>query len=429
MKKYNWGKITINKEEFVSVPNKWNIIKIKNPDYFEIQSSGIDEFEGKKEYLSTESITGTELTTVQETITFKERPARANLQPMQKTVYFAKMKDTFKVILPDEIFCQKYILSTGFAGLNAKGIDSNFLKFIVSSYSFTCKKDGFCMGTTQEAINNRWIREISLPLPPEEEQVIISDHLDETTKKLDIVIENKKRQIELLDESLKIFIFKAVTVGFYQSYKPSRIEFVDKIPTNWKQTKIKYFATVQRGKFTHRPRNDPMLYNGLYPFIQTGDVSQASKYLNNYQQTLNEKGLKVSKMFSKGTLLITIAANIGDVAILNFDSCFPDSIIGINTFSETSNEYLYYLLMSLKQNILKYAKINTQMNINEETIRPVRVPIPPENEQKIILEKINETENVNKLFKENLIREISKLEEYKRIIINDVVTGKVKVTT
>ena len=126
MKKYNWGNIIINGEEFVSVPDKWEIIKIKNPDFIDIQSSGIDEFEGKKEYLSTESISGTELVNVQETITFKDRPAKTNLQPNKNTIYFAKMKDTYKVILPDEKFCEKYILSTGFAGLKAKGINSNF---------------------------------------------------------------------------------------------------------------------------------------------------------------------------------------------------------------------------------------------------------------------------------------------------------------
>ena len=159
-----------------------------------------------------------------------------------------------------------------------------------------------------------------------------------------------------------------------------------------------------------------------------GDVSKASKYINHFTQTLSEEGLKVSKMIPKKTLLITIAANIGDIAILNFDSCFPDSIIGINTVSKISNEYLYYLLTSLKQNILKYAKINTQMNINEKTIKPIRVPIPPKGEQEIILGRISKLEKLNNLLKENLKNEILKLEEYKTILINDVVTGKMKVT-
>ena len=138
--------------------------------------------------------------------------------------------------------------------------------------------------------------------------------------------------------------------------------------------------------------------------------------------------MKVSKLFKKGTLLITIAANIGDIALLDFDCCFPDSIIGINANKKTSNEYLYYVVNSLKQNILKYAKINTQLNINEETIKPVKIPLPPKHIQKEILERIDVLSNQSNKIISNFRKEIEILEEYKKILINDCVTGKMKVT-
>ncbi|WP_201766282.1 restriction endonuclease subunit S [Rickettsia gravesii] len=65
------------------------------------------------------------------------------------------------------------------------------------------------------------------------------------------------------------------------------------------------------------------------PFIQTGDIPKSSSYVRYYKQTLNEKGLKVSRLFPKGTIVLAIAANIGITAILDFDSVFPDSIVGI----------------------------------------------------------------------------------------------------
>ena len=79
---------------------------------------------------------------------------------------------------------------------------------------------------------------------------------------------------------------------------------------------IKRVTEIIRGKFSHRPRNDPAFYNGQYPFIQTGNVTNAQKYIISYSQTLNEKGYAVSKEFPAGTLTMTIAANIADVAIL-----------------------------------------------------------------------------------------------------------------
>ena len=84
---------------------------------------------------------------------------------------------------------------------------------------------------------------------------------------------------------------------------------------------------LKRGKSKHRPRNDISLYDGEYPFIQTGDIKAAELHVFSHSQTYNEKGLKQSQLWSQGTLCITIAANIAETAILTYDACFPDSIL------------------------------------------------------------------------------------------------------
>ena len=85
-----------------------------------------------------------------------------------------------------------------------------------------------------------------------------------------------------------------------------------------------------RGKSKHRPRNEPSLYNGPYPFIQTGDISNADHWLTDYTQTYSERGLSQSRLWQKGTICIAIVgATVGETAILDFKSCFPDSVIGI----------------------------------------------------------------------------------------------------
>jgi hypothetical protein len=108
-----------------------------------------------------------------------------------------------------------------------------------------------------------------------------------------------------------------------------------------------------RGKFTHRPRNDPRFYDGQYPFIQTGDVANANKFIMEYTQTLNENGYAVSKEFPSGTLVMTIAANIGDMAILNFNACFPDSIVGFLPSKMTDIFFLYHLFSSMKKQFFR----------------------------------------------------------------------------
>jgi type I restriction enzyme S subunit len=92
--------------------------------------------------------------------------------------------------------------------------------------------------------------------------------------------------------------------------------------------KLDDIGRIARGKSKHRPRNDPVLYGGKYPFIQTGDVKHSNFYVTGYSQTYNEIGLAQSKLWQPGTLCITIAANIAETAILKIQACFPDSIIG-----------------------------------------------------------------------------------------------------
>lgn len=103
-----------------------------------------------------------------------------------------------------------------------------------------------------------------------------------------------------------------------------------------------------RGVSKHRPRNDPKLLGGKYPLIQTGDVASANLYITSYTTTYSELGLTQSKMWDKGTLCITIAANIAKTAILNFDACFPDSIVGFSANGRTDNQRNLELLSHIR---------------------------------------------------------------------------------
>ena len=74
------------------------------------------------------------------------------------------------------------------------------------------------------------------------------------------------------------------------------------IPEDWEVKTFESVAHIERGKFTARPRNDPKYYGGDIPFIQTGDVTNSSGEITTFSQTLNQEGLKVSKLFPRGTL-------------------------------------------------------------------------------------------------------------------------------
>ena len=117
------------------------------------------------------------------------------------------------------------------------------------------------------------------------------------------------------------------------------------LPRGWSWARFPEIGLFGRGKSKHRPRNDPKLFTpGIYPLIQTGEVARANSVISEYHSKYSDIGLAQSKLWPKGTLCITIAANIADAAILGFDACFPDSVVGFVPASEIRDEVEYFLL-------------------------------------------------------------------------------------
>ena len=162
------------------------------------------------------------------------------------------------------------------------------------------------------------------------------------------------------------------------------------IPENWCWCRLSDIGEINRGRSQHRPRNDISLYeNGTIPFIQTGDVAKANGIILEPKIFYNEKGLSQSKLWKKGTICLTIAANIGDVAVLNFDACFPDSVVGFNGYEKVSdNKYVMYTLMWYKDLLDKLSHSTAQKNINLEILSKIAFPLPPLAEQKRIVAAI-----------------------------------------
>ena len=147
----------------------------------------------------------------------------------------------------------------------------------------------------------------------------------------------------------------------------------------WSVYELEELATVERGKFTPRPRNDPSYYGGRFPFIQTGDISASEGRLRSWTQTLNDKGVKVSRSFPPGTVVIAIVgATIGMTAILDVDVYCPDSVVGIQVNPKAATkEYIEFLLRFWRPVFLAQAPETARANINLDTLRPLRIPVPP----------------------------------------------------
>ena len=264
-------------------------------------------------------------------------------------------------------------------------------------------------------------------VPPKAEQQRIADYLDNRTFEIDILLSKARSSIEEYKKLKQAVITQAVTKGVRgeREMKDSGVEWIGEIPKEWICEKIKYATSISRGLFNHRPRNDERYYNGKYPFIQTGDVANATKYIVSYSQTLNELGKAVSKEFPKGTLTMTIAANVGDVAILNFDAYFPDSVVGFIPNKNIRTLYLFYVFSAMKDEFTRTAIKSTQLNLNIDRVKETFIPVTLNVNEQCEIENYLESKcaEIDGLIakKEQLVKE---LESYKKGLIYEVVTGK-----
>ena len=152
-------------------------------------------------------------------------------------------------------------------------------------------------------------------------------------------------------------------------------------PKGWPMVPLGDLGTLDRGKSKHRPRNAPELLGGEHPLIQTGDVANSEGYIRSYKSTYSDLGLAQSKKWPKGTLCITIAANIASTGILDFDACFPDSVVGFTPNKSSNSEFIQGLFRFLKQILEEKAPQVAQKNINLKILRELPVLLPDINTQ------------------------------------------------
>ena len=177
---------------------------------------------------------------------------------------------------------------------------------------------------------------------------------------------------------------------------------------SWEYKTLDQLGEVSRGRSKHRPRNDPSLFGGKYPFIQTADVKAANFYITEYDTTYNEKGLAQSRLWNPGTLCITIAANIADTGILAMDACFPDSVMGFLPHEGIADvRFVKYCFDILQQNCKKISQGAAQDNLSWEKLSTILFPAPPIEVQTKIADILSTYDNLI----ENNKKQIKLLEE------------------
>ena len=240
-------------------------------------------------------------------------------------------------------------------------LDAKYLYKVLSTDYFFDYDNSNTKGAKMPRGDRKVIAKYIIPVPPLSTQSRIVSELD----LLQSIIDKQKVQLKELDN-----LAQAI---FYDMFgDPVENE------KGWEVKTLNSVGTVARGVSKHRPRNAPELLGDYMPFIQTGDIANSGMYITACQSGYSELGVEQSKIWHKGTLCITIAANIGKCSIMTFDACFPDSVVGfIADSSITSVEFVLYYFHCIQQTLEDNAMGVAQKNINLGILNVMKIPVPP----------------------------------------------------
>ncbi len=296
---------------------------------------------------------------------------------------------------------------------NKQKIDVYFYAYYLRNLALSGFISSLAKGIRERSTDFRYadFAELLLPIPPYLEQQKIAQFLDDKTAKIDQAVDLAEKQIALLKEHKQILIQNAVNRGLNPDMplKDSGVEWIGQVPEHWEVKKLKYLAKIKSGdSIINSNLSDEYLYE---VFGGNGFMGYFYKY--------NVSGENI--------IIGRVGALCGNIRYINEEKWITDNALILNliNLSKTLYSYVSYVLECANLNTLSVS--NAQPLITGTKIMNILIAIPPLSEQKQIIDYLDkQTAKIDQAIALKTAH-IEKLKEYKSVLINDVVTGKVRV--
>lgn len=268
-------------------------------------------------------------------------------------------------------------------------------------------------------------------VPPLAEQEAIVAYLDSATAEIDKAIASQQRMVELLQERKQIIINQAVTQGLNPDalMKPTNIDWLPQIPNHWDLRRLKYLlkSPLQYGANESPESTD----TNLPRYIRITDIKENGKLNDDSFVSLSWEKAK-DYLLQKGDILFARSgATVGKTYLFEeqYASCFAGYLIKARCNDGLLPKFLYLFTKSGVYDKWKESIFikSTIQNIGADKYSNLPVPFPSYKEQKAVVEYIESTISPVNSAVSRCERIIALLTERKQILINDIVTGKIKV--
>lgn len=325
---------------------------------------------------------------------------------------------------------------------NRSDLYEHYYKYLFKSFSFISELQTSVVGIREgKNISYPELSYSFLPVPSEKEQTAIANFLDDKTEKIDQAVRIKEQQIALLKERKQILIHKAVTRGLDDSVplKDSGVEWIGEIPEHWEVKPLKYLTRYFKGfAFSSIDFSE----KGI-PIVKASNIkNETIENVSSFIALNNQKARFENFKLAEGDIIISTVGSkpeikesaVGQLAIIQ--NAFSGSYLNQNTVCiRTASDLIYksFLKDTFVSNYMRsnFDRISlwiaNQAYIEVKSILEIFIALPPLSEQKEIANYIETASQKIETAISLKQQEIEKLQEYKRSLINSVVTGKVKI--
>jgi type I restriction enzyme S subunit len=304
-------------------------------------------------------------------------------------------------------------IGRGLASISGKSIDNTFL--YQSLIHAKVKFEALGQGSTFEAINGNELKEFSLVCPPLPEQKKIASILTS----VDEVIENTQKQIDKLQDLKKATMNELLTKGIgHTEFKDSEL---GRIPKTWEVISVgQYAKSIVPG------RNKPASLDGNIPWITITDLEKFSVSKSKQNLGVDKNILKSAggKTVPARSVILSVVGEFGISSLAEVELVINQQLHGFVCDEELNPEYLCFSIRHAKLQLERLSTQTTISYLNKENVESLKIVLPPSEEQSVITEILLSIMHQQ----ETLEQKLSQIQSIKKSLMQDLLTGKVRVT-
>lgn len=366
--------------------------------------------------------------------TYGTAPSRARRGVVDGDVLVSTVRTYLRAIARVASPPENMIVSTGFAVLRPTAVHSGFLGYLMTSEYVVGEIISHSVGVSYPAINAHDVMRIKIPQPPLEEQKLIAAFLDRETAKIDALVEEQRRLIELLKEKRQAVISHAVTKGLNPDapMKDSGVEWLGEVPAHWKVARVGHRYEVQLGRMLNEERSQG---DNMRPYLRVLDVQWDAINFQDLPEMDFPPDAQLRYRLRAGDLLVNEGGSyVGRSAIWHgeLEECYYQKALHrLRPFDgrhDTADFFLFGMEMAAQLGVFVAGANQTTIDhLTAEQLRSYRFGFPPLVEQQAIATHIrSQLARLEPLMSE-AETVISLLQERRSALISAAVTGKIDV--